>query len=279
MPFSDGPALISADWLQHRIDDPHVIVLDCRWRLTDAQYGSRVYAEGHIPGARLVDMNQDLSTTPGTYGGRHPLPSPQDFGTLMGQLGVEPESYVVCYDDDAAGAARCWWLLQFYGHDKVSVLDGGYRAWVDSGGELTIAVPTPKETRFPSRPDPRMTADYQTIATLTGHWPVIDARAKERYAGSQEPVDRIGGHIPGAVNVPYAHVLNADGTYRNPRELREIFGALSDGDPVVYCGSGVSACVDVLALRLLGVKPLLYPGSWSDWIQHADAPIARGDDS
>lgn len=277
MPFSEVPALISADWLKDRIKDPRVIVLDCRWRLTDALYGSRVYATGHIPGAHLVDMNQDLSSAPGPYGGRHPLPSPQDFGALMGRLGVETESYVVCYDDDAAGAARCWWLLQFYGHDKVSVLDGGYRTWVASGGDVTTAVAPAAAARFHSRPDPRMTADYQTVAMLAGHWPVIDARANERYAGAQEPVDRVGGHIPGAVNVPYAEVLNPDGTYRTPGELRELFGSLADGDPMVYCGSGVSACVDVLALRLLGAKPLLYPGSWSDWIQHSNAPIARGD--
>ncbi len=277
MPFSEVPALISADWLKDRIKDPHVIVLDCRWRLTDGQYGSRVYATGHIPGAHLVDMNQDLSSAPGPYGGRHPLPGPQDFGALLGRLGVERESYVVCYDDDAAGAARCWWLLQFYGHDKVSVLDGGYQAWVASGGHVTTAVAPAAAAQYHSRPDPGMTADYQTVAMLAGHWPVIDARAHERYAGAQEPVDRVGGHIPGAVNVPYADVLNPDGTYRTPSELRELFGSLAGGDPLVYCGSGVSACVDVLALRLLGAKPFLYPGSWSDWIQHSNAPIARGD--
>ena len=276
MPFSDVPALVSATWLKDRINDPTIVVLDCRWRLTDAQYGPRVYAEGHIPGAHLVDLNTDLSSSPAASGGRHPLPGPDAFTALMMRLGVDPESYVVCYDDDSAGAARCWWLLQFYGHNTVSVLDGGYNAWVQSGQPVTTAQPSPRAGRFMAQPDPRMTADYQTVATVTGHWPVIDARAPERYSGAQEPIDRVGGHIPSAVNVPYSRVLNPDGTYRSPAELREVFGSLADRDPMVYCGSGVTACVNALALRLLGAHPLLYPGSWSDWIQHPDAPIARG---
>ncbi len=277
MPFSDVAALISASWLQDRVDNPEVVILDCRWRLTDPQYGARVYAEGHIPGARRVDLNTDLSSPPGDFGGRHPLPGPEAFTALMTRLGVGPDSYVVCYDDDAAGAARCWWLLQFYGHDKVSVLDGGYGAWVANGGQVSTAIPNPTAGRFQSHADPRMTADYQTIATLRDEWPLIDSRARERYSGAQEPIDRVGGHIPGAVNIPYSQALNADGTYRSATELREVFRSVAEKDPMVYCGSGVSACVNVLALRLLGSEPLLYPGSWSDWIQHTDAPIARGD--
>lgn len=275
MPFSAAPPLVSARWVRDHLSDPSLIILDCRWRLTDPGFGDQAYAEAHIPGSRRVDLDRDLSDSQGRYGGRHPLPQPAAFEESMRGLGVNSESRIVCYDDDSAGAARCWWALTFYGHQNVSVLDGGLAAWIDAGYPLTQKVNTNPRGTFVSRPDPRMVADYQTVRTLQNVLPVIDARAPERYAGTVEPIDARAGHIPGAVNYPYAALLSENGAFKDPESLRRIFSPVADvtDSPIVYCGSGVSACVVVLAMRHIGLNPLLYPGSWSDWIQHEDAPI------
>lgn len=280
MPFSNAPALVSVEWLRQHLDDPGVVILDCRWRLTDRGFGAEAYAAAHIPRARRVDMETDLSAPPGLYGGRHPLPSPQDFEQLMRRLGVRSDSYVVCYDDDAAGAARCWWCLSYFGHSRVSVLDGGMAAWVragcslESGGQKPIAEPG----NFAARPDPRMVVGYQTVKNAGAVVPVLDARAPERYRGTVEPLDRVGGHIPGAVNLPYGTLLGEDGLFRRPAELAQILAPWlgSEQDPILYCGSGVTACVLALGMRHAGAEPLVYPGSWSDWIQHQDAVIEKG---
>lgn len=275
MPFSSVPPLVTADWLHDHIDDPSVVVLDCRWRLTDAQYGKVAYEGGHIQNARHVDLDRDLSDPVGRYGGRHPLPSPDHFQKVMEDAGVTSESFVVCYADDAAAAARCWWLLQYYGHPKAGVLDGGIDAWQKAGYPLSCDTPEPAHGQFAASPDPRMVADYRTVESVVSRVPVIDARAPERFRGDIEPIDIKAGHIPGAVNHPYSAVLNEDGTYLASAELHRSFAPiLRDHTPaIVYCGSGVTACVDILALKLAGIEALLYAGSWSDWIQHEGAPI------
>ncbi|MCY0899428.1 MAG: sulfurtransferase [Firmicutes bacterium] len=274
MPFSDTPPLVQAEWLFARLDDPHVVILDCRWQLTNPTYGIDAYRQSHIPGARYVDLGQHLSAPPGRYGGRHPLPTPQQFQEVMESLGVDDASYVVVYDDEATAAARCWWLLQYFGHGLVSMLDGGYAAWLRHGYPVTDVEPAIQRGHFTPRPDPRMVADYQTVRHLSQCFPVFDARMPDRYHGHDEPLDAKAGHIPGAENYPYTTVLNPDGTFRPLEDLRQIFPLAQSKEPIVYCGSGVSACVNIVALRLIGADPLLYPGSWSDWIQHEDAPIA-----
>ncbi len=275
MPYAKTPPLVPADWLSRHLSDASLVVLDCRWRLTDADFGAKAYAEGHIPNARFVDLNRDLSAPSARYGGRHPLPLPEAFQRRMGELGVGSDSYVICYDDDGAGAARCWWCLCFYGHCRVSVLDGGFPLWTASGYAVTQETPVIEPQPFKARPDPRMVADYQTVYNLRTAIPLVDARTPERYLGTVEPVDFKAGHIPGAANVPYSSVLTDQGTFRPREELSRLFEpvATQDADPIVYCGSGVSACVTILAMRKAGLTAMLYPGSWSDWIQHEDSPI------
>ncbi len=277
MPYSQTPALVSANWLNHHRADPSLIVVDCRWRLTDKDFGRQAFTQGHIPNSQRLDLDRQLSSPPGRYGGRHPLPEPEQFSAAMEEIGISDSSYVVCYDDDMAGAARLWWCLLYYGHAQVSVLDGGIKAWVkagyslEPGGAATVA-----PGQFTEQPDPRMVVGYQTVRSLAPVYPVIDARNPERYSGTVEPMDRVGGHIPGALNVPYPSLLTEEGTFHDPHTLNDIFAAIlhQSSQPIVYCGSGITACVDALALRHTGAEPLLYPGSWSDWIQHEDAPIA-----
>lgn len=283
MPFAKAPVLVDVHWLSQHLHDPLVVVLDCRWRLNDPEFSQQAYRAGHIPGARSVRLDRDLSAAPGRYGGRHPLLPPQDFEAAMAALGVGADSYVIAYDDDAAGSARLWWCLSFYGHERVSILDGGLPAWMAAGLPLSDQeslwdVPT---RPFRASPDPALVVDYQSVRTLAGCLPLIDARAPERFAGVIEPVDRVGGHIPGAVNIPYQSLLRDDGRFRDARDLRRQFAPVLEAgsSPIVYCGSGVTACVVAAGLNHIGAQPIVYPGSWSDWIQHEDAPIATGEDA
>lgn len=211
--------------------------------------------------------------------GRHPLPNPRKFQETMQSLGVSTTSHIVAYDDEGSAAARCWWLLNYFGHEWVHVLDGGLNAWTRCNYPISTTIDSLNSRvadPFVSRPDPTMVVDYATVAHLREHYPIIDARAPERYEGRSEPVDRLAGHIPGADNVPYHAVFNPTGQYRPAEELRRLLSPWlsQSSSPIVYCGSGVTACINILAMRLAGASPLLYPGSWSDWIQHVNAPIS-----
>ncbi len=279
MPFGKAPTLVDSTWLSNHLNNPDVAVLDCRWRLADPDFGVQAYATGHIPGARHIDLDRDLSGPRGYYGGRHPLPDPESFERTLSVLGVGPDTHVVCYDDDAAAAARCWWCLSYYGHAKVSILDGGISLWTARGLALSTQeeLPAvPPSLPFVANPDPRMTVGYETLRVAASRLTLIDARQSERFQGRIEPVDSIAGHIPGAVNVPYSTLLDEHGQYRTGEDLRARFAPYLDqsSTPVVYCGSGVTACVAAVGLQQIGIAPLLYPGSWSDWIQHQGAPIA-----
>ena len=277
MSFSANNPLVTVDWLKNHAEDPRLIIMDCRWRLTDPQFGAQAYHKAHLPNAVYIDMAVDLSSPAMSYGGRHPLPKPQSFQESMERCGVNEFSHVIAYDDDGAGAARLWWLLQFYGHPHVSILDGGLNAWVAHGGALTADIAKRPRGQFDPRPDPQMVVDYETVITIKSALPVIDARAPERYAGISDPVDAILGHIPGAVNIPYAHVLRGPSQYQSETALATLFepALASPNEPIVYCGSGVSACVNIVALRIMGRTPFLYAGSWSDWIAHSQSPIER----
>lgn len=271
-----APTFVDCQFLMEHLNDPHMVILDCRWKLTDPQYGQTVYDRSHIPTAFFMDMNRDLSGTHQQFGGRHPLPTAQQFEETMAKTGVSPDVHVVCYDDDGSGAARCWWLLRFYGHDNVSVLQGGYPEWIEEGHPVTTDLPDPRQGQFTARPQLNLLVDFQAVYAALHRYPLVDARAKERYQGDVEPVDRIPGHIPGAVNVPFDSLLDRPAHYRDPESLRTVFNQAIPVDhvPVIYCGSGVSACINILALSSVGRDAVLYAGSWSDWIEHDKAPIA-----
>ncbi|HEX4422020.1 MAG TPA: sulfurtransferase [Kofleriaceae bacterium] len=253
-----------------------VTILDVRYKLGGPP-GPAEFAAGHVPGAVYVDLDTELAAPPGR-GGRHPLPEPAAFTRAMQRLGVSADRPVVVYDDWGARAAgRAWWLLRYFGHPSVRVLDGGWGAWRAAG--------------HPVATGPAAAASLGTFAATPGGMPIveasgvpaigvlIDARAPERFRGEVEPVDPVAGHIPGAVNVPTHANLDATGQFRAPAELAAEYarvGAVPGADVAVYCGSGVTAAHDVLALELAGVRAKLYPGSWSSWITDPARPTVRG---
>jgi thiosulfate/3-mercaptopyruvate sulfurtransferase len=256
-------------------------LLDVRWRLGGPP-GRELYDAGHIPGAAFVDLDKDLAGPPGA-GGRHPLPAAADFQQAMRRAGVRDGLPVVVYDDaDSTAAARAWWLLRYFGHPSVRVLDGGFRAWTEGGYPV---VPTARERptlapgSFTARPGQLGLLDADGAASTARAGLLLDARAGERYTGESEHVDPVAGHIPGAVSAPTAQNVNADGTFRGPADLAARFTALGAtvGRPVAaYCGSGVTAAHEVLALTLAGLPAALYVGSWSNWITDSARPVATG---
>lgn len=255
-----------------------VTVLDVRWRLGGPP-GEEEFRRGHVPGAAYVDLDTDLADPPGARG-RHPLPDPDRFAAAMRRCGVSEDRPVVVYDDVAGtSAARCWWLLRYHGHPQVTVLDGGYAAWVAETGRVEEGMPPVGEGDFRSRPGGMPVIDAEGAARVAREGILIDARAPERFRGDVEPVDPVAGHIPGAVNVPTAENLGRGGTFRSARALTpayELVGVRPGREVGVYCGSGVTATHDILALEALGVTAALYPGSWSEWVGDPERPVAAG---
>ncbi|WP_028650716.1 sulfurtransferase [Nocardioides halotolerans] len=254
----------------------HVTVLDVRYR-TGGASGPGEYSLGHVPGAVYVDLDTELASAPGA-GGRHPLPETAVFEAAMRRAGVRDDRPVVVYDDwSGLGAARAWWLLRFHGHADTRLLDGGWSAWVFAGGEAERGVAMNPEGDFVARPGRLPVVEADRVLDV----PVlVDARAPERYRGETEPIDPVAGRIPGAVNVPTTTNLAADGRFRDPDQLRALYEAAGvplDGsrEVAVYCGSGVTAAHDLVALDLLGVQATLYPGSWSEWITDPERPVER----
>jgi len=273
---------ISPEALRARLASPDLRVVDVRSSLADHAAGRRAYRAGHLPGAVFLDLETDLSAPLAAHGGRHPLPDPERAAATFGAAGIGPDTHVVAYDD-AGGmvAGRVWWMLRWLGHEQVHVLDGGVDAWSAAGGAMVTEVPSIPPVVFEPRVRDGMTADRGWLLAHAGDpgVVVVDARAPERYRGDVEPIDPRGGHIPGAINVPYADNLEG-GRFRAPEALRARYAALADADTVVvYCGSGVSAAHDLMALEACGIAGArLYPGSWSDWVSYADAPVALGGD-
>jgi thiosulfate/3-mercaptopyruvate sulfurtransferase len=270
--------LVSLDELNHL--PARARLIDARWKLGDPGAGRIMFEQGHIPGAVYVDMDQDLASAPGA-GGRHPLPTEEQFAASMSRAGVDASTWVIAYDDGGAGAARLWWLLRHFGHADVSILDGGYPGWVAAGGQPESGESSkPAAARFEARPRDGdfMELDELRAALEAGTVHLLDARAPERWRGDVEPVDRQAGRIPGSVNAPSSDNLR-DGHFRSAAELRGQYAQLGvlDGKPIVVsCGSGVSACVDLVALELAGVQGAqLYPGSFSGWIAQGQ-PVASG---
>jgi len=289
---SSQSLLVTPVELAAQLDDPNLLLVDCRFNLLKPAAGRASWAAGHIPGAYYADLDQDLADPVGPDSGRHPLPAPERLRRLFGSWGLNAASRVVAYDDaGGAIAARLWWLLRWSGHTGASLLDGGYGAWLAANLPVSQEQPAPRSGRDP---------------VTTGHWPVIstaqveaglrtrrltlfDARDPARYAGAKEPIDSQAGHIPGALNWPFSDNLDSSGVFRSPADLRAAFRArlketkgTAAGGLAVMCGSGVTACHTLFAMELAGLfadlneKPALYCGSWSEWIRSDQRPIATG---
>ena len=260
-------------------DQPRPAVLDVRW---DLAHGARrdLYEQGHVPGASLIDLDTDLAGRPGP-GGRHPLPGATTFQAAMRAAGVHSSRPVVVYDGaESTAAARAWWLLRYFGHDRVTVLDGGLRAWVAAGQAVqTGAVAPGAAGDFTASPGAMPVLDAGRAAALAADGVLLDARAAERFRGQSEPVDPVAGHIPGARNRPTTLNLRESGRFLDPAVLAAGFEALGVGRGVEvgsYCGSGVTAAHQVLALELAGFPAALYPGSWSQWVTDPSRPVCTG---
>ncbi|TLX59564.1 sulfurtransferase [Stutzerimonas nosocomialis] len=276
--------LMTPDRLAERLDQPGLVILDCRFALDDPDYGRRSHAQGHIPGAVFADLEQDLSAPvkPGITG-RHPLPDPHALQATLRRWGIDQDSQIVFYDDGpGAFAARAWWLLLWLGkRDGLYLLDGGFKAWCEAGLPVDAQTPEPGAGQFTGRPDPDLLIDADTLARRLDdqQLALLDARALPRYLGEVEPIDPVAGHIPGASCMPFTDNLDANGRFLPPERLRQRFEAVLADKPaqqtVVYCGSGVTACHNAFAISLAGLGlPRLYAGSWSEWITNPQRPIA-----
>jgi thiosulfate/3-mercaptopyruvate sulfurtransferase len=271
--------LISVQELESELAETAPALLDVRWALGSGP-DRDAYRAGHLPGAVFVDLDTDLSAPPGA-GGRHPLPDPEVFEQAMRRCGVRADRPVVCYDaGDSAAAARAWWLLGYFGHEEVRVLDGGLRAWTEAGLPLHPGDAVAAPGDFTVRPGGRVLLDAEDAARIAEEGVLLDGRAMDRFHGKNETTDPVAGHIPGAVNVPTSRNLTEDGRFRQADELRAIYaevGATPGVEVAAYCGSGVTATHDILAMEVAGIRAALYPGSWSGWIADARHPVDTGD--
>lgn len=279
--------IVSPKWLLARMYEPDLVIVDCRFELGSPSAGREAYLASHIPGAIHLDLERDLSAPIQTHGGRHPLPEPHELAARLGRAGIGNATRVVAYDDQGGmNAARLWWLLRWLGHDDVYVMDKGFAAWQAGGFPVTAAARTPVPAAFVPHVRDAMLADVGEVRRALRDPGVllVDSRDASRFAGAHEPIDAKAGHIPGAVNRFWKGVLDDQGAWLTEPQLREqlapVIRALDDGrEVIVYCGSGVSACPNVLALHRLGYpQAKLYAGSWSDWISYAENPIATGEE-
>lgn len=271
---------MSAERLEELIDNPGTVIVDCRWYLDDPAGGRNAFREGHIPGARYASLDDDLSGPSGQ--GRHPLPTPVAFEDTCTSLGISPTSVVVAYDDrGGAIAARLWWMLVNQGHPGVYVLDGGIQAWIQRSGAISTENSPLARRSYPTRPWMR-TVTRDQVRDRDPAIVVIDARSAERFRGDEEPIDSSAGHIPGARSVPMTLNLNEDLTFRSSDELQDSFASagITAGTHVMsHCGSGVTACHNILAMAIAGMDDVdLYVGSWSDW-STAGYPVATGEET
>lgn len=263
---------------------PGVAVIDCRFDLAAPAAGRQAFLTGHIPGALYADLQLDLSAPITSTSGRHPLPAPAVFADWAGAHGIGEGSQVIAYDSgNGAFAARLWWILRWLGHRQAAVLDGGYAAWVEAGGAVQVEERPAARRNFTPRPDhaAALTSRQVVEALRDTRRLLVDARAFERYAGKAEPLDPVAGHVPGARNYPYALNLDRDGRFLPPAELRrrwlEFLGGVPPAEVIAMCGSGVTACHNLLALEAADLGgAALYPGSWSEWIADPGRPVATG---
>ncbi|ASB91187.1 sulfurtransferase [Bacillus sonorensis] len=278
-------AIVSPEWVSQRLtEDPdRTVIVDVRFHLTKPEEGREAYLKGHLPGAVYIDLEQDLSGDAGKHGGRHPLPAPEHMSKKLGAVGIDHRTTVVVYDAHGGMfAARFWWQLRYLGHDSVYVLDGGLTNWVKKGYDLTSDIPRPVPREFVPKLQKEELLDAKQVKDRIGRTGsvLIDARERARYAGETEPLDHKAGHIPGAKNYFWKGNFREDGKWKNPEELKEHYVLLDrDSEIIVYCGSGVSACPNVLGLKEAGFQRVkLYAGSWSDWISYTENPVATGEE-
>lgn len=278
--------LIGPHELAQHLGDPNWVVIDCRHDLANPQFGREAYERAHIPGARFLHLDEDLSSPRTGTNGRHPLPAPEAFARKLEQAGVGNHSQVVAYDD-AGGmfAARLWWMMRWLGHRCVAVLDGGLVAWLEAGQALTADIPPPAPARFDLSPKPAAVDAAYVLQHLDNpDMLLIDARSPDRFRGENETLDPVGGHIPGARNRFFRDNLDARGHFKQASLLREEFGVLlkgGDARRVVHqCGSGVTACHNLLAMESAGLTgSRLYAGSWSEWCSDPARPVRTGPES
>lgn len=274
--------LISAEWLLEHLSDPDLRIADVRFSLADPLAGRGAYLEAHIPGALYLDLETDLSgpVREDRKGGRHPLPDPQVLAATLSEAGIGDEHLVVAYDENGMFAPRLWWLLRWLGHERVAVLDGGIKAFVEVGGTLTAERPQHPRATFTPQPRLDWVKSAEEVAARGPDTLLIDSRAPERYRGELEPIDPVAGHIPGAINRNWADNLGPDGRFISPQAIRERFAEALDRELILYCGSGVSAAANLLALEVAGIKGAkLYAGSWSDWVSDPSRPVATGEEA
>lgn len=278
--------LISTDDLARRLHDPALVLVDCRHNLSDVGAGERAFRDSHLPGARFLHMDRDLSGERTGRNGRHPLPDVVTLAATFGRAGIDASKQVVAYDqNNGMWASRLWWMLHWLGHDAAAVLDGGIDKWIAEGRPMSADAPDIEATRFvASGPGPVASSNeilrhlrQPALDPLT----ILDARAPERYRGDIEPLDPVAGHIPGAINRPYSANLTSQLTFKPADLLRAEFaaelGTTSPAAVVHQCGSGVTACHNVLAMAIAGLPgSRLYPGSWSEWVSDPARPVARG---
>lgn len=275
--------IVTMKWLLARLYEPDLVIVDCRFALGKPESGRTAYEESHIPRAVYLDLEKDLSSPITEHGGRHPLPNLDHLAKRLGQAGIQGSSRVVIYDDQGgAMASRLWWLLKYTGHEEAYVLDEGFTAWKNASYPVTneqpIVIPVTYEVNL--KPEKLVCVDEVREVSLHGSKVLIDSREPRRYAGVEEPMDIKAGHIPGAVNYFWKGVLNDSGHWKNADDLREHFSSIpQDAEIIVYCGSGVTACPNVLALEAAGYSNVkLYAGSWSDWISYEENPVATGEE-
>lgn len=285
--MAEWSTLIEPAQLVAALGDADVRVVDCRFDLADPAAGRHAFEDSRIPGGVYADLERDLSGTVGEATGRHPLPAPAAFTEWLGRNGIARDTRVACYDDAAgAFAARLWWLLRHWlGHASVSVLDGGFARWRAEGLPVETGTPAaPPRSEYPEIPPAAVTVDADALAADDNRLQVVDARATARFRGEEEPIDPVAGHVPGAVNRPFMDNLDDNGRWRTPAELRARWQPLAGERPaervVHMCGSGVTACHNVLAMEHAGLSgSRLYPGSWSEWIRDRERPVERGSGS
>ncbi|HSQ89332.1 sulfurtransferase [Romboutsia sp.] len=274
--------LVSASWLKENLNNEKLVIVDCRFNLMDKQYGKKSYEEGHIKGAVRVDIETELSSEVKEHGGRHPLPSIEELKNTFENIGINSDSIVVAYDEgDLAGPCRFWWILKYLGHDKVYVLNGGINDFKEIGGEITQEIKSIKKGNFKVEvnEDMRVNMEYVKERLYKDNIAIIDSRENQRYKGEFEPVDKKAGHIPSALNYFWMDILNKNEDKLNMKsqeELEKHFKNLKNYDEViVYCGSGITACPNSLALSEVGVKHKVYSGSFSDWISYEENEIEK----
>ncbi len=284
MTFNPTSPIIDPKILLGQIQDGESRLFDCRFSLDEPELGRARYREGHLPGALYAHLDEDLSSPVTPRSGRHPLPDPQRIAEWLGQCGVSSETEVIVYDDcNGALAGRLWWMLRWLGHERVALLEGGMQAWQAAGGALTTEIPAPDPRHFEAhvRDDLWITTDALVASLADGGVSVIDARPPERYRGDVELIDTVGGHIPGAINLPLTDNLDMDGRFLPADRLRARFVAVIGEQPPTAvahsCGSGVTACHNLLAMELAGLSgSRLHVGSWSEWIRSPERALATG---